>query len=177
MHYFLDGYNLLFHVFPEEEDLLLRREDLIEYLSQICLHLDLQITLVFDAQATPDFSRGNRGHSGVFEVVFTPEGQTADEYILDELLWRENPKHIVVVTSDRTLARKAKHCGAEAEGSAAFVRKMTKRYHKRKKKESKESTKITQSVEKSELRKEPLTDEERWLEIFEKRTEEMENGA
>ena len=103
MHYFIDGYNLLFRVLKSGDNLKSKREEITKNLDTKIDILKLDCTLVFDSHYQEDDS--TRSHYKSLEIVFTATGQTADEYILTELKQSKNPTQHTVITSDKILAR------------------------------------------------------------------------
>lgn len=101
---FVDGYNII-GAWPElvqlrEESLEEARKKVIDYLSEYAAASGYETVLVFDGWRV----KGNRGSvidNPYMEILFTPEGVTADMAI--ERLVAQLPKHqkIYVATSDR----------------------------------------------------------------------------
>jgi len=119
MHYLVDGYNLLFkcswnHLSTNLEQ---ARSTLIQELDKHASVLNLHLTLVFDAPMQSDELK--RGHFNSLEIIFTAKGQTADDYLHDFVA--HSQKKVVVVTSDKTLARKVKALGAFVESVPDFL--------------------------------------------------------
>src|ERR1700730_8668893 len=100
MHYFIDGYNLLFRLIPDShDDLQSHRERVIHDLNTKISLIKIEVSIIFDAA----FQIGERTRSyyDALEILFTAEEETADEYILDEVKNASHPQTIVVVTSDK----------------------------------------------------------------------------
>lgn len=101
---FVDGYNII-GAWPElvtlrDESLEEARKKVIDYLSEFAASSGYETVLVFDGWRV----KGNRGsvvENPYMEILFTPEGVTADMAI--ERLVAQLPKHqkIYVATSDR----------------------------------------------------------------------------
>jgi predicted RNA-binding protein with PIN domain len=154
MHYFLDGYNLLFRVDKEKRSLQKKREYVLSVLYEEMQGSKLSLTIVFDSMNTDEESR--RGHKGPIEIVYTAKKQTADQYIIDEILHCKNPKVETVVTSDTQLAMQCRCCGANTMTVEDFLLFLTKKQKK--------------VVEKSKIAfKETSYNMKRLLEIFEKK--------
>lgn len=183
MHYFLDGYNLLFRSIDDDKELQQQREALLRELTEKLELLSLDITIVFDAAYSPgDVSRIRSRH---VEVVYTAAGETADNYILDEL--REIPQahQETVITSDKGLAWHARRCGAKTIDIETFITWLDSRYRNKirkahKKKETLETpARTTTRVPALPLQKPPppkKTPEgcfEYYEQIFEKRFQEL----
>lgn len=129
MHYFVDGYNLLFSLFKDEKTLKSQRDELIQILNETAEAYNLRITLVFDA---PSHLEGNiRTHFDHLEIIYTDYGETADSYILDAVAAASLPGAITVVTNDKSLARNIKKCGAQNETLTKFLRLTLKRKKKK----------------------------------------------
>ncbi len=206
MHYFIDGYNLLFRLVKAgEKSLQLQREKIIEDLGRKINVLNLDATIVFDSY----YQQGLRSKNYIlnFEILFTDEGETADECILDELRRVPFPKQQVVVTSDKKLAWQARLKGAQTQTVETFFSFLQQKWRKKifPEVKGKKRTKplvdlpptpaTTESTEEyylnifeAALAEDPyyklvkkkkekrLSDFERWLDAFEQRLEE-EDGA
>lgn len=105
MRYLVDGYNYLFRLLHKREEVRSIREDLIKEMSRLSLLAELDIILVFDSKYQPGYHTEKREH--LFQLIFTDEGESADDWILKNLKISKNPRIITVVTSDKRLAM---HC-------------------------------------------------------------------
>lgn len=124
MHYLIDGYNLLFRKFEVEDQLQEKRERFLKLLrSRIG---SLHVSIIFDAQHT--VGEATRSGYGPLDVIFTNQNETADDCILKLV----KPKQTVVVTSDKHLAREARHLGAKTETAEQFLARLDKRVPKKK---------------------------------------------
>ena len=159
MHYLIDGYNLFFAIENKILPLEAKRDNFICALNQEIAIADLNATLIFD---------GNKQNSGVFpskqelsalDVTFSPEGLSADDYILELLTSCPNPKMEIVVTSDRELSKKSTFLGAKTKTIESFLKFLLKKKSKKQK---------AKQEEKQEL-KETHYNLERLVEIFEER--------
>lgn len=128
MHYFIDGYNLLFRIIDAHDDLQKYRNALLSELSQKVDFLNLSVTIVFDAAfATGDVTRTRSKH---IEIIFTATGQSADSFILNELkdIETSQAKHHTVITSDKLLAWRVRRSGALSLDIESFLRWLNSRY-------------------------------------------------
>lgn len=125
MHYYVDGYNLLFSCVPASDNLQKHRQALILNLEEKIQLLALDVTLVFDAQFQPEI--GYRFHFKCLEIYFTDLGVTADDFILQQLKNSSNPSQETVVTSDKTLAWRCRQQEAHTIDSELFVAWLSKR--------------------------------------------------
>lgn len=125
MHYYIDGYNLLFRLKHGEEDPFESRQILIEDINSKAALLNLQITIVFDSQ----YREGEavRSQFRQLHLMYSGQGVTADQCILDAIALEPNPNHITVVTSDKKLAWFARRCTAKTETVEQFIQWITKR--------------------------------------------------
>lgn len=126
MHYFIDGYNLLFRIKKAKDDLASQRESFIQELNQKVSLVKIDVSLVFDAP----FQIGDRrrSHFDALEILFTAEGETADDYILEEIKNSLSPQQETVVTSDKKLAWYARRCSAHTESVEDFMSWLNRAY-------------------------------------------------
>ncbi|WP_213157260.1 NYN domain-containing protein [Parachlamydia sp. AcF125] len=129
MHYFIDGYNLMFRILRVGDNLTLQREKIIEDLHTKIEALNLNVTLVFDAQY--QLGEASRTHYKRLEIVFSAAGETADELIISELKARQIPFQCTVVTSDKKLAWLSRLQAAKTETVEEFMGWLNKRYANR----------------------------------------------
>lgn len=127
MHYYIDGYNLLFRFSNHKNDFTSMREEMIRDLDLQATSLQLKITIVFDAQ----YQLGEfcRTHFRSIEILYTAFGELADELILSEIRTKTAPHRITVVTSDKKLAWFARRCDAKTESVEHFRAWINRRYH------------------------------------------------
>jgi Predicted RNA-binding protein containing a PIN domain len=126
MHYYIDGYNLLFRILRAGDDLRTQREQITTDIEVKTAALDVDATLVFDSHYQEDDS--TRSHLRNLEIVFSALGETADEYILQEIKESQNPSHHTVVTSDKKLAHLCRLRLAKTESVEEFLSSINKRY-------------------------------------------------
>ena len=181
MHYYIDGYNLLFRNCEAKDQLQKYRDSLLEYFNKSIHLLGLNATIVFDSQYRE--GEATRGHLIDLEVIFTGEGETADDYIVKALESRHSVGIQMVVTSDKKLAWRARLAGALTQTSEDFLSWMERRIQNKQKKPSKKKNFIQPLVTpqaKPEVSKElsiTSTAEEcvdYYQSVFESRYNEME---
>jgi predicted RNA-binding protein with PIN domain len=126
MHYYIDGYNLMFRILRAGDDLQAQRQRIIHDLNEKVQKLGLNVTIVFDAHY--QYGESSRSHYNALEIMFTAQGETADEFILNELKASLNPREETVVTSDKELAWSARRRAAKTETVEQFMDWLTKRY-------------------------------------------------
>jgi hypothetical protein len=126
MHYFIDGYNLLFRFLHDDNKLSDQREAVIHDLNTKIEILELEVTLVFDAQY--QLGETSRSHYDNLEILFSGHGETADDLILEEIKRELRPRQVVVVTSDKKLAWFARRCSAKTESVEFFMDWLNRRY-------------------------------------------------
>lgn len=131
MHYYIDGYNLLFRITKNYEALKTHQKQILLALNSWVTQLNLEVTIVFDGRQK-DPKEAIRGHLDHLEIIYTPQGQTADAYILHALEESQNLNEETVVSSDRELTGIAKQKGAQILSIEQFLSNLVK---KRKKKE------------------------------------------
>ncbi|SCA62952.1 Uncharacterized protein SCG7086_AG_00130 [Chlamydiales bacterium SCGC AG-110-P3] len=124
MHYYVDGYNLLFYLSENPGSTLEdQREQLLETINYNASLLNLSVTVVFDAGASPVTHRFT--HCNI-EVAFADSSTNADQWIYEHVEHNKNPKIVTVVTNDRRLALDCKQLGAKVQSVAAWMRKLEK---------------------------------------------------
>lgn len=140
MHYLIDGYNLLFLLFDSPDNLQSNRKKVIDFLEESLLSLNLGVTLVFDAS----HQEGNRHpfeYLESFDILFTPKGQTADDFILEKVEFSLHPAETTVVTSDKRLGMQCRHLGAHIQSLKQFFSWLSKKRSDQSKKTSQASFK------------------------------------
>lgn len=171
MHYFIDGYNLMFRVLRAGDDLRVQREILIQDLNRKIQALNLDVTLVFDAQ----YQEGDNSQSHIqhLEILFTRQGETADELILQKLKHAANPIQHTVITSDKKLAWLARRRNAKTESVEDFLKWLNNRYKNKIKRHKNPPVKMPLSKPRKKIVSEPTVksttekSEDYYLEKFE----------
>jgi hypothetical protein len=127
MHYYIDGYNLLFRVFKMRRLAFAdERRALVELLSRKIGLLELDATLVFDSHYV--HNEEFRYNLDNLAVVYTHYGESADEFIVSRLAIAAKSQRHTVVTSDRTLGRHARAHRAQIETVENFIHWLDRRY-------------------------------------------------
>lgn len=112
MHYWIDGYNLLFYLPKTLGSFEEKRRFLITQIEKQVELLSLSVTIVFDA-SDPAQNHDTRMHLHSLEIIYTHPGKSADDAILEAVELSKTPSQISVVTSDKGLSTKAKALGAK----------------------------------------------------------------
>jgi len=121
VHLVVDGYNVTksgYGGLPLEQ----QRSRLLAGLAALAARTRAEVTCVFDGTTVgvPVVSTPPRG----VRVLFSAEGQTADE-LIDRLVRAEPPgRPVVVVSTDREVADRAVTAGARAVPSLALLRRL-----------------------------------------------------
>lgn len=146
MHYLIDGYNILFRLMSDAKDhLQASRELIILDLNKKISLLEIDVTIVFDAPF--QFGEGSRTHFDQLEILFTAEGETADEFILDEIKETAEPEKEIVVTSDKQLARSVRNRQGQVQSVEEFWEWLNRSYKNKCRHKKKEQKGLSQSVE------------------------------
>lgn len=127
MHYYIDGYNMLFRLVHAGDNLQSQREAIIHDLNQKIELVRINVSIVFDAAFQPGGYR-TRSHFNRLEILYTDEGELADDFIIDELKTISNPRQETVVTSDKKLAWRARSYSAHTESVESFIAWLNKSY-------------------------------------------------
>jgi predicted RNA-binding protein with PIN domain len=198
MLYYIDGYNLMFRAKRGSGDFQTYRENLIEELNEKIQTLELDAMIVFDAQY--QFGLGSRSNYRYLTVCFTDTGETADDYLIEEIRSSPTPRQIILVTSDKKLAWRARQIQAKTMPVEEFMVTLNLQFKKKLKGEKKkivkpppqpqehppavhqeesfnyylkEFEKRFKEATSKEIPKERYKSEsDRWLNIFEKRFKE-----
>lgn len=125
VHLIIDGYNLIRQT-PElarEEriDLQNGREALLQWLAAYRHYKPHPITVVFDGWWQGDW-QGGRDHFQGIEVIYSRQGEKADE-VIKRLARREGPRALII-SSDRELQTYAAQVGATAISAREFSRRL-----------------------------------------------------
>lgn len=126
MHYYIDGYNLLFRLLKAGDEVRKQREQITIDIEKMVGLLELDVTLVFDSHYQED--ENVKSHFKSLEIIFTAKGESADDFILQELKESKHPAQHTVVTSDKKLARLCQLRLGNTESVTAFLDWITKRY-------------------------------------------------
>ncbi|SPJ31565.1 NYN domain-containing protein [Candidatus Protochlamydia amoebophila] len=132
MHYYIDGYNFLFRLVHAYENLQSSREQFILDLDKKISILKIDVSIVFDG--TFQEGEGTRSHFNNVEILFTAQGETADEFILDALKYSSQPQQEIIITSDKKLAKLARNKQAQTESVENFIQWLNKAYKNKLKK-------------------------------------------
>ncbi|MBA3237635.1 MAG: NYN domain-containing protein [Parachlamydiaceae bacterium] len=135
MHYYIDGYNLLFALFgPSMPDFTSRRDWLIQTLNAKAELLALEISLVFDSHFCEGL--GSRSHFHHLEILYTPKGVSADDYIIKKIEKSTDPRKALLVSNDRELTLRARNLLANTQSLNEFTNWLDRRYKNKTQKKS-----------------------------------------
>src|SRR6185312_915255 len=93
--------------------------------------LKISGTLVFDGAHRRGEESGLSYPSPLI-VAYTHKGQSADEYIVEQIELLSNPKEVTVVTNDKGLGLHARSHGAKVWSNAEFIHWLKGRGQKKK---------------------------------------------
>lgn len=120
MIYLIDGYNILFSLSDSSKPLKNQRQDLIQYLQECFITLKLKGILVFDGAHRRDEESG-RSYKSPLEIMYTPKGQNADSFLIEQIRLSKNPKECTLITNDAGLKRHAKALSASVQKTKDFI--------------------------------------------------------
>ena len=126
MHFYLDGYNLLFSLIDSKQPLALQRESLIRFLQKQFMARKIKGMLIFDGAHRREEESGLL-YGSPLEIAYAPKGQSADSYIVEQLEKDPQRKQAIVVTNDRGLTLHARALRAKVQGNTAFIEFLKKR--------------------------------------------------
>ncbi len=128
-HLIIDGYNLLFLVGFPGTDLHEQRSTLLKALSDYATLLNLNALIVFDSH----YQKGECTHTTQrdISILYTNEGETADDHILSLIKSTDKPEALTVVTSDKRLACKVRALHAKTQEVKSFFEELKHRTAKK----------------------------------------------
>jgi predicted RNA-binding protein with PIN domain len=129
VNYFLDGYNILFTLTESDHPFATQRQKIIRFLQKRFALFKMNGILVFDGKVRRDEESG-RSYRSPLDIIYTPKGQSADQYIVERIESSENPRQITVVTNDRALVANARSLGAKTTPNAEFIQWLLSRKKK-----------------------------------------------
>ncbi len=132
---------MLFRLGYAGHDLQSEREQVIYELNQKVVLVKINVSIVFDAAF--QVGERSRSHFNELEILFTAQGETADEFILDALKSSVHPRQEIVVTSDKRLAWLARRHSAQTESIEDFFLWLNRSY-KNKLKQLRKQKEVTQ---------------------------------
>src|SRR4051794_40368288 len=122
VHLIVDGYNVSKTGYPELP-LADQRTRLARQLAALAARTGVEITVVFDgAGVTTAPTRGSRG----VRVLFSDPGVLADDVIRQLVAAEPEGRPVVVVTSDRAVARSVRRRGAHPLPSAVLLARLAR---------------------------------------------------
>jgi predicted RNA-binding protein with PIN domain len=155
--YLIDGYNLIFSLIESQEKLQILRQKVIQTLQKSFARKKIRGMIVFDGAHRREEETG-LSYASPLTIAYAPKGQTADEYILEQIALASNPTQVIVVTNDKGLTLHARSARAQVLENDFFIHWLQKKKKKSERREPKES--------------EPNI--ERLLQIFEERLKNSE---
>lgn len=156
VHYWIDGYNLLFRLTKNYQELRQNERNILTSLNEAILQLNYSVTVILDGREK-DPPEAVRRNLDSLALIYTPFHQTADDYILEMVDAASHPEKQTVVSSDLELLHKARQKGARGLTVEQFLSKLV---HKKKKKKGEPPAKEFRDTQ---------ADLDRLLKIFERR--------
>lgn len=126
MYFLIDGYNLLFNTLDDRKSFEKERANLIHLIQTAFKQLSLRGMVVFDG-AHP--GECELFHDCPIEIAYTPKGQSADEFILQQLALFQNRRSVHTVTNDGGLRRRARIMGSNTMTNSGFIHWLQKKSH------------------------------------------------
>jgi predicted RNA-binding protein with PIN domain len=123
MHYLIDGYNLIGKINIISFSDINKEQKLIDFISHNVSNIKDRFTLVFDGKNIYE-PFGSKTKAGKFTSIFTPNDQSADDYILDYIKNKKNLSGLTIISSDREITTYAKYKRALYCKSEDFIKKL-----------------------------------------------------
>jgi len=123
VHLVVDGYNVTKNAWPESS-LEIQRDRLLAGLAPLAARTQAEVTVVFDAaeKAARPLVKRPRG----VRVLYSPYGVIADDVIRQLVAAEPEGRPVVVVTSDRAVARSVRRRGAHPLPSAVLLARLAR---------------------------------------------------
>ncbi len=143
MRYLIDGYNLLFRLTEGDISITSDREELISFLKHHTEIFHLECSIAFEGR---EREVPSTLQSGIyFNVIYTPDGQSVDDYIIELLSYKKRSPDLTIVTSDKKLANEIHFLGFKTLPVENFINRLLKKKKKPSSQESKHSFEETTS--------------------------------
>jgi predicted RNA-binding protein with PIN domain len=125
-HYYIDGYNVIYHSSALrsviQRDLERARELLIDRVAQFCITTATETHLVFDGRGRSRADKiPHHRHVDHLHVIYTPLEKTADAWIEREVYKHHDRMQVCVVTNDRGIRDLCRGMGALTMDSENFL--------------------------------------------------------
>lgn len=131
MDYWIDGYNLLFKIKSHLSSLEQSRKTLIDELRLHLIKSNLKATIIFDSSDAHAEEFPSNQSLYPLEIVFSPKGLSADDFIVEKLYGTKSAKNVTIVTSDAHLAFRCKDTKAKITSIEDFLKYVFKEESKR----------------------------------------------
>ena len=133
MRYYIDGYNLLFFLLEDEEEVSFEeiRSQLVTFIQERTQHISGSIVIVFDAHLREDNQDLQIFYTSNTKIVFTEQNEKADTYIIKQIEYSKNPKKDIVITSDKQLSNICRQLGSYTQTIAEFLKKTIRKGKKK----------------------------------------------
>jgi predicted RNA-binding protein with PIN domain len=118
MHYLIDGYNLLFLLFKDQEiELEKQRDSLIS----LIINKDIKgkVLIVFDGDQEEESQYYIHEK---FRIVYTAKNETADQYIIQKIAYFKKQGPYLLISSDKRLTSVATYEGAYHLSAESFLK-------------------------------------------------------
>jgi predicted RNA-binding protein with PIN domain len=132
VYYLIDGYNFLFSLVDSKQPLASQRQKTILFLKKQFARLHLSGSVIFDGSRRQGEESG-LSYPSPLEIVYTPKGQTADEYIIEKIDVPHKTRLFTVVTNDRGLIVHCHSFRTKTLSNHDFMKWLIKKSESRKK--------------------------------------------
>ncbi|MCA1960685.1 MAG: NYN domain-containing protein [Desulfomonile sp.] len=122
MPYVVDGNNVMAQIVGWHRDKPAARKRLIREAVRFMAATRAKVTLVFDGRPDDEFPEGTKYKS--VRILYSRPGEDADSRIIELVRVSRAKRDLIVVTSDRELASRARSEGAQVIPSGEFRTKL-----------------------------------------------------
>ncbi|MBI5274533.1 MAG: NYN domain-containing protein [Chlamydiales bacterium] len=121
MQYIIDGYNFLFRYKKSAQSLEKDRKHVIQLISRLCAHFNIQACIVFDSHQDHSECYPSKAILKNVEIVYSPTSKSADDYIIEMIEFSKYKKNQTVVTSDNFLRKQIEALGGLSMTIESFL--------------------------------------------------------
>ncbi len=119
MKFIIDGYNLIGHLGSISLKDKNKETLCIHYIQSLKSQNNHMFTLIFDGKNNSFPYKSIEYHNNI-NVIYTPYGESADDFIIDLVNKMSNKSGMIVVSSDKDIINKSIKSGAQSYKCSAF---------------------------------------------------------
>lgn len=137
MRYIIDGYNFFFQLQEEIDPFHKARDAFIDKLTEYLASLNIRSELIFDSSVSNHLQFATKRSERCVDIIFSPAGTTADDYIIEKLSTEKYPQTVTVVSDDNGVLRRSVDLCAHTQNVSNFLQLLSRRKKKQQQAEEK----------------------------------------